>query len=439
MKTLRQWLLAPGLLLTTTMLWADSLEQQITADLPYLQDLYTHLHQHPELSFQEQQTAARISKELADAGYQVTSQVGGHGVVGVLKNGQGPVLMVRTDLDALPVKEQTGLPYASTFEMKDLQGKLTPTMHACGHDIHMSVFTGTARLLANNRSDWQGTLVMIGQPAEERGGGAKAMLADGLYERFPRPDYALALHVSADQPAGTVGAVSGYAMANVDSVDITVFGEGGHGAAPHTTKDPIVMASQLVMALQTIVSRELPPLDPAVVTVGAFNSGSKHNIISNSAHLQLTVRSYSESSRQQILAAIERIAHGIGVTAGMPEDRLPQVVVQDEFTPSVYNDPALTEKVLALFGQELGADNLFAVSPEMIGEDFSRYRASSPEIPSLMFRLGTVSERKFNLYQQGKISLPGLHSASYAPAPAPSIATGVEAMSRAAIMLLAKE
>jgi len=288
-----------------------------------LDALYKHLHSHPEISFQEENTAKRIADELTKSGFEVTQKVGGHGVVGVLRNGAGPTILLRTDLDALPVKEQTDLAYASKVRTRDDKGNEVDVMHACGHDIHMTVFVGTARLLAQQVKDkWQGTLVMIGQPAEERVGGAKAMIADGLFTRFPKPDFCLALHVDATLPAGTVGYVEGYAMANVDSMDIIIRGAGGHGAWPHTTKDPIVLAAQTILALQTIVSRETEPIEPAVVTVGSIHGGTKYNIIPDDVRLQLTLRSYSEQVRTNTISSIKRITRGLALAAGVPEARV---------------------------------------------------------------------------------------------------------------------
>ncbi len=417
---------------------ADPLEDAIASDFEYLDALYRHLHQHPELSFAEVQTAARIATELAELGFAVTTGIGGNGVVAVLENGAGPTLMIRADLDALPIEEQTGLGYASAVQALNRDGDPTPVMHACGHDVHMTVLIGTARRLVESRGNWRGTLVMIGQPAEERSGGAKAMLADGLFERFPRPDYNLALHVASDLRAGTVGAVSGYFMANVDSVDILVRGIGGHGAYPDRGKDPVVLAAQIVQALQTVVSREISPLEPAVVTVGSIHGGSQHNIIPSEVKLQLTLRSYSQQVRQQTIAAIHRIALNLARAAGMPEDLLPEVTVLPEHTPSAYNDPALTERVLAVFRVRLGADAVVAIGPEMVGEDFGRYGAVEPPIPSLMFRLGTVAEDHFAAYRAGELTLPTLHSARFAPDPRPTITTGVAAMTAAALELFAR-
>ena len=323
----------------------DDVARRIEQELPSLQTLYRQLHQKPELSFQESETGIRIADELARAGATVTRRVGGHGVVGVITNGPGPVILLRSDLDGLPVREQTGLSFASGHRMTNDLGESVPTMHACGHDIHMGSLVGSARVLSASRSSWKGTVIFLGQPAEERGGGARAMLKDGLFERFPKPTACVALHCNASLLTGNLGFVEGFTFANVDSVDITVRGVGGHGAYPHLTKDPIVLASQIVLALQTVVSRETRPGDPAVVTVGAIHGGSKHNIIPDSVHLQLTLRSYTEEVRQNTLAAIRRICKGLADGAGLPPELHPQVVVANEFTPALFNDPKLTERL----------------------------------------------------------------------------------------------
>lgn len=299
--------------------------------------------------------------------------------------------MLRTDTDGLPVAEQTGLPYASTASGVELTGRTVSVMHACGHDVHMAVVIGVARALAKRRSEWSGTLMAIAQPAEERGTGARIMLEDGLFERFPRPDYNLGLHVVPTLPAGTVGYVSGWMMANVDSVDIIVHGIGTHGAYPHAGKDPIVLAAAIIMDLQTLVSREIAPLEPAVVTVGSMHAGTKHNIISDRALLQLTVRSYSDDVRSKLLSGIERIAINQARAFGLPEDKLPEVMVGDEYTPALWNDPTLVARSVEVFKREIGEDNVIAAQREMGGEDFARYGLVEPRIPSFMLRLGSIS------------------------------------------------
>jgi hippurate hydrolase len=418
----------------------ESVTSKIAAEYASLEKLYKDLHAHPELSLMEERTAGVVAGELRAAGFEVTPRVGGHGLVGVLKNGPGPTLLIRTDLDGLPVEEETGLPYASKTRVKDLAGREVATMHACGHDIHMTVFTGTARLLASMKDRWSGTLVMIGQPAEERGLGARAMLADGLFQKFPKPDFAIALHDSATLPAGTVGTIEGFMMANVESVDITVRGVGGHGAYPHTTKDPIVLAAKIVLALQTIVSRETRPVDPAVVTVGSIQGGTKHNIIPDEVKLQLTLRSYSDKVREHTLAAVKRICLGEAIAAGIPEDRMPIVKTSEqEFTPATFNDPALTRRVRGALTAWLGEDNVKTIDAEMGGEDFSRYGRTAERVPICMFRLGAVAPAAVAESQQKGTALPSLHSNKFAPVPEPTIKTGVTAMTAAALDLLAKK
>ena len=389
---------------------------------------YRHLHQNPELSLQEKETAAYLASHLREMGYKVTTGVGGHGFVALLENGDGPTLMYRADMDGLPIPENTGLPYSSKATGIIPSGDEVPVMHGCGHDVHMTVFLGVAREMADNRDQWRGTLMLVGQPAEEIGAGAKAMLSDKLYQRFGVPDYNLALHVSASLPAGQIGYVSGYAMANVDSVDVEIYGQGGHGAYPHMTKDPVVMASEIVLTLQTIVSRELSPLDSAVVTVGSIHGGTKHNIISDQVNLQLTVRSYSDETRAFLLRRIEEISQGVARTAGMPADRLPRMTIKNEYTPAVYNSPELVSQLVPLLQASLGEDAVIENSPVMGGEDFSRYGRTDEKVPGSLFWLGTVSESDYRAAAEGEISLPSLHSAKFAPDAEPAIATGVKAM-----------
>jgi hippurate hydrolase len=410
----------------------------LAQEYPSLFDLYKHLHSHPELSFQEVQSAARVADELRKAGCEVTPGVGKHGVVGVLRNGAGPTVLLRADMDALPVKEQTGLPYASTVTAKDAQGKEVPVMHACGHDIHMTWLVGTARMLGQIKDQWRGTLVFIGQPAEETVGGAIGMLGDGLFQRFPRPDFGFALHDDAELAAGTVGYAPGYSGANVDSVDITVHGVGGHGAYPHKTKDPVVLAAQIVLALQTIASREVQPGEPVVVTVGSIHGGTRRNIIPDEVRLQLTVRSYKEEARQQTLAAIKRIARGQALAAGIPEDRLPEVRMTDEITPALYNDPKLTERLVGVLTAWFGENNLIRKPPSMGGEDFSEFGRTEPKVPICMLNIGGVNPEALKESQRTGQPLPSLHSPLWAPVPEPTIKAGVTAMTAAALELLGK-
>jgi hippurate hydrolase len=407
---------------------------RVDAEYPSLFEFYKDLHLHPELSFQEENTSQRVAAELRKAGFEVTTSVGKHGVVAVLKNGAGPTVLVRTDMDALPVKEATGLPYASTVTTRDDRGETVSVMHACGHDAHMTCAAGVARVLAQLKNRWHGTLVIIGQPAEERGGGARAMLADGLFTRFPKPNFCLALHDDAEFEAGTIGYTPGYAMANVDMVDIVVHGIGGHGAYPQTTKDPIVLASKIVLALQTIVSREVQPGEAAVVTVGSIHGGSKHNIIPDEVRLQITVRSYTDAVRKQTLDAIKRIARGEAIAAGIPENLLPEVSVRDEFTPATYNNPELTQHVVGVLKSWFGDAKVVSKKPVMGGEDFSEYGRTPDKIPIFMFFIGGVSSE--NLKNRDTNPLPSLHSPFWAPLPEPTIKTGITAMCAAVLELM---
>jgi amidohydrolase len=417
-----RWVLSAGLLLTTTIAAGQSTDAWVNENLDSLSDLYVYLHTHPELSFQEKETADRIADEWQSAGYQVTRDVGGHGVVAMMKNGDGPVVMLRTDLDALPVTEATERDYASAVHVRNTDGTMTGVMHACGHDIHMINLVAVAQYLAEHRVQWSGTLMLIGQPAEERGAGARAMLDDGLFKRFPKPDMAVALHVAHDMAAGKVGCRAGYALANVDSVDVTMKGQGGHGAAPETTIDPVLLAAELVVGLQSIVSREISPLKPAVVTVGSIHGGTKHNIIGNECHLQLTVRSYSNDVREHLLEAIERKAKAVAAGNRAPEP----VVTASEGTPSLYNDDVLTAQLRKVFQETIGTDNVVSVEPVMGGEDFSRYGLQG--LPILMYRLGSVSQRRLNQYEMTARIPPSLHSPLYYPDVEPTLRTGIATM-----------
>jgi hippurate hydrolase len=417
---------------------ADELRDAVAADLPALVELYKDLHANPELSFQEVETAKKLAARARAMGFEVTEGVGKTGVVAVMKNGDGPTVMLRADMDGLPVIEQTGLPYASKRRAVPQTGIETGVMHACGHDTHMAAWIGTAQLLAERKDQWSGTLVMILQPAEEIGEGAKAMLDDGLYTRFPKPDYVLAFHDAAQAPAGHIGYANGFALANVDSVDIVVPGVGGHGAYPHTTKDPVVLASAIVMRLQTLVSRELNPTDSAVVTVGSFQAGSKHNIIPDEARLQITVRSYSDAARKQLLEGIARIARGEAIAAGMPQDKMPKVTVADPYVPATYNTPALTERVVAGLKPRFEG-RVFEVPAVMGGEDFSQfYRADRENVESLILWVGGVRAEEWAKAQKGEITLPSLHSAFWAPDAPVVIATATEALTAATLDLMPK-
>ena len=418
---------------------AAALSDAIRADMPQLMTLYRDLHANPELSMQEVRTPAKVAPELRKLDFKVTEKVGKTGVVAVMTNGPGPVLMLRADMDGLPVVEQTGLPFASKVRATARSGVETGVMHACGHDTHMTAFIGTARRLAAMKDQWSGTLVMILQPGEETGEGAKAMLDDGLYTRFPKPAYVLAFHDAAALPAGTIGVTPGYALANVDSVDILVKGLGGHGAYPHTTKDPIVLASRIVVALQTLVSRENNPLDPAVVTVGSFQAGAKHNIISDEAKLQLTVRSYKPEVRKLLLDGIKRIARGEAIAAGLPEDRMPVVTIREEmYTPATFNTDDFSKKTLALFQQHFGADRASETPPVMGGEDFSRFWLADKQVQSLIFWVGGTPKEKWDAAGGDTLKLPSLHSPFWAPDAEAVISTATEALTVASLDVLKK-
>lgn len=415
--------------------WAEvvrHIRQCLEKDYPHLESLYKDLHRHPELSYQEKETSAKLARELEALGFEVTRGVGGYGVVGVLRHGSGPTVLVRTDMDALPVLEKTGLPYASLVRVRDAEGREVGVMHACGHDLHMTCWVGTARVLVALRPHWRGTLVFIGQPAEEVGGGARRMLADGLFRRFPRPDYCLALHCDSRTPIGHVSYCDGLALANVDSVDILIHGKGGHGAAPHTTIDPIVIAARLILDLQTLVSREIDPTDAAVVTVGSIHGGTRHNIIPSEVKLQLTVRTFRDEVRDHILKGIQRMARAAAAAAGAPE---PEVrVALEDFTPAVYNHPQLAEKTTAVFRKVLGADHVHKIGPVMGGEDFGRYGREG--VPIFFYFLGTVSPEDAARNRAGGPGAISLHSDRYYPLPRPSIETGVLTLSVAVLNLL---
>jgi len=389
---------------------------------PELVAFYVDLHRNPELSLHEEKTAAKLAERLRRLGFEVTTGVGGTGVVGVLRNGAGPTVMLRTELDALPVEEKTGLPYASTVKARNDAGLEVPVMHACGHDVHMTVWVGTAARMVQARAGWHGTLVLIAQPAEEVVKGAKAMLADGLYSRFPKPDYVVALHDSPRVPAGKIGYTPGYLLASSDSVDVTIYGKGGHGAAPQTTVDPVVIAARTVLALQTIVSRENDPQEPAVVTVGSIHGGTKHNIIPDEVKLQLTVRTYSPGVRRHVLDAIARIARAEAAAAGAAREPAVAVV---ESTAATWNDPKLTERVVAALRRQLGAGNVVEARREMASEDFSEYGLAG--VPAVMVRLGAADPEALAKATAAGVELPSLHSSLFAPDRDPTLRTGVAA------------
>ena len=398
---------------------------------PGLEELYVDLHRSPELSMRETATAAKLAVRLRALGYEVTEKVGGTGLVGVLANGDGPVVMLRTDLDALPVEEKTGLPHASRATGTDDEGRPVPVMHACGHDLHMTAWTGAATLLARARGSWRGTLVLVGQPAEEKGAGADRMLKDGLFTRFPRPSFAVALHVTPELPAGQIGVTPGPAFASVDSVDVTIHGKGGHGAMPHRTIDPILIAARTVVALQALVSREKDPFEPAVVSVGSFQAGAKHNVIPPEARLKLTVRAYREDVRQRLLEGIRRVAAGESAVAGAPA---PPDVTVVESTPGVVNDVPLTGRLRGAFSAALGGANVVDFPPASVSEDFAYFGREG--VPASISWLGVANPGAFAEAKAAGRALPPLPSAEFCPDYAPSIRAGVTALVAGALELL---
>src|SRR5712692_1976137 len=425
----------------------QSLDAMVDREITSLVATYKMLHASPELSHREEKTSAFFATQLRALGYTVTEHIGkydrpgftGYGVVAVMKNGDGPTVLVRTDLDALPVEEKTGLPYASTVKAKNDAGQDVGVMHACGHDIHITSLIGVARTLSQMKDSWHGTLVLVGQPAEETIDGARAMLADGLYSRIPRPDYALALHDSADLEAGKIGYTPGYAMASATAVDVIIRGRGAHGSQPEVSKDPIVLAAEFIMAIQTIVSRENSPLDPAVVTVGSIHGGTRYNIIPDDVHLQLTIRTYKEEVRQHILASLDRIAKGVALAGGVPEDRAPTVEAsKTEVTPAMYNDPALTARVVASMSKRLGAEKVVELPPVMGSEDFGAFGLEGHKIPTFLLRLGAIDADRLAASQKSGVPLPSLHSSLFWPVPEPTIRTGVKAMTLAVLELMGK-
>ncbi len=399
---------------------SERINAKVQEDLPYLVNVYKDLHQNPEISLQEEETAKKLAEELRKVGYEVTENFGGYGIVGILKNGEGPTILYRTDMDALPMVEKTELDYASTKEIT-YNGVETGAMHSCGHDMHMATWLGTARTMAEVKDNWKGTLMLIGQPAEEIGAGAKLMLDAGLYEKFGVPDFGLGLHCNPSIPAGQIGIGEGYTMANTEMADIYVYGIGAHGASPHMSVDPVVLASMIVMELQTIVSRSLKPIDDAVVTVGAIKGGTKHNIIPDEVKLELTIRTFKEDVRQLVHRRIREIARGVAISAGLPEEKYPKVVIPDTYTPANYNHPQLVNLVKVSASRIIGAENVVDSEPQMVGEDFARYGQTEEKVPTLLYWLGTVPE-----VRQESGDMPGLHSPFYYPDPELSLATGVK-------------
>jgi len=424
-----------------------TVEKTAVSELPSLLATYKDLHSHPELSWHEEKTSAFVAKELRATGCEVTENFGkydnpnlkSYGVIGIMKNGTGPTVLVRTDMDALPVHEETGLPYASNVVTKNDEGKDVPVGHMCGHDAHMSAFIGTARALQRLKDQWAGTIMFVAQPAEETGNGARSLLKGGLYNRFGKPDFALGFHDKADLQTGHIGITPGYTSANVDSVDVTVRGVGGHGAYPHKTKDPVVLAAEMINAWQTIASRENNPLDPIVVTVGSIHGGTKHNIIPDEVKMQLTVRTYKSDVRDRVLKAIDEIAKGIANAGGVPVDRAPIVnALNNQFTPATYNNPDLTKRLVAVWKNVLGADNVEIVDPTMGGEDFSEYSLPDHSIPAVDFHIGAVDPEKIVQFKKEGKELPSLHSSKFAPVPEPTIRVGIIGMTSAVLELMKK-
>ncbi len=399
--------------------------------------LYKDLHSHPELSFQETRSAAILAAEARAAGFTVTEKVGGTGVVAVMVNGPGPVVLIRADMDALPVLEKTGLPYASAAIGKAPDGTDTPVMHACGHDIHMTVWTGVAREMASRRGDWSGTLVMIGQPAEERSGGASEMLKDGLYSRFPHPQFALALHDDNRMPAGQVSVPQGPALAAGSMINLKVHGIGGHGAYPASTRDPIMLSAKIINGLQPLISRENDPFMPGVVTVGSIHAGTKHNIIPDEAVLQLTVRSYDVAQQQRLINGIARVAKGEAMASDIPERLMPEMTIESS-TPPTLNTQALAARIEAAFVAKFGQARVPRLDPSMASEDFNAFNLADPSIQTVIFWLGGVKQTTWDAAKLSGAILPSLHNSGWAPDPVPTIATGVEAMTTAALLLMTK-
>lgn len=412
-----------------------SIEESIKQDIPYLKSLYLDIHKNPEISLMEKETSKKLANELEKIGFEVTRNFGGYGVVGIFKNGNGPTILYRTDMDALPMKEKTGLSYASQIITKNFDGNDVGTMHSCGHDMHMTVWTGTARALIERKNEWKGTIIMIGQPAEEIGAGAAMMLNEGLFEKYPIPDYGIALHSSPIIPSGKVGFGKGYTMANTESVDIKVFGQGAHGASPHMSIDPIVTASIIVMELQTIVSRNINPLDDAVITVGSFQGGTKHNIIPDEVKLQLTIRTYKEKVRKLIHKRIKEICNGVASSMGLDKSQWPEVIIPEKYTPANFNDSKLVDLMMNSSKEIIGVNNVIVSDPQMVGEDFSRFGNTKEKIPTVLYWLGTVPDDRMKKYEAGNYALPGLHSPFYYPEIEQSIITGIKVNTQAMIKI----
>ena len=432
--------------LSTAPSWGQTLPAIVNNPIDNLVETYKGIHAHPELSHFEEHTSALLAEELRKAGFTVTEHIGkypdgsqAYGVLAVMENGQGPKLLLRTDLDALPVVEETGVSYASHVKTKNLTGQEVGVMHACGHDIHVTNMIGTARAMAALKKQWHGTLMIVGQPSEETVDGARAMLADNLYQRFGTPDMIVGLHDTNTRAAGTIGISSGPALAGATSIDVVMHGIGGHGARPQEGKDPVVMAAEFIVQLQTIVSRSEDPRDPAVVSVGYIHGGTKRNIIPDEVTLGLTTRAYSDTAMKIIVDGVHRIAQGVAVAAGVPPEMAPTVtVLANESTPPTYNDPALTAKVKSAIAKAIGARNVFDEDPIMASEDFGLFGLDGHKVPAMMFWLGAVEPQKFAAAAAAGKLTPGLHTARFQPDPELTLRTGVTAMTSVALSLLHK-
>lgn len=414
------------------------INKEVDLQLKQKKELYIDLHQTPELSLMESNTSKKMATQLKAMGFEVTTNFGGYGVVGVFKNGEGKTIMLRTDMDALPIKENTDLDFASKIITKDHNGNDAPAMHACGHDMHMTVWLGTLETLVNLKDQWSGTILAIAQPAEEVSAGSIAMIKEGLFKKFPTPDYALCYHVSAGLPAGEIGYFPGAIFAGVNSADISIFGIGGHGAMPHTTIDPVVLASRTVLAFQTIVSREINPFNPAVITVGSIHGGSKHNIIPDEVKMQLTIRFFKDEVYEEIKEALYRIPKGIAMSAGVPENKYPIIKIANEYTPPVANNPELVMKAVKSMQHILGKEKVYQVNPATVAEDFGKYGRTEEQIPIALFWLGSVNQQVYNNHINNGTSIPGLHNSAYLPDFEPTFKTGVSAMSISIINLFNK-
>lgn len=428
------------LMLTTSLIAQDkninrSISASIEDQIKEHSEMYIDLHMTPELSLMEKETSAKMAAALKTLGFDVTTNFGGYGLVGIFKNGDGPVLMLRTDMDALPIKELTGLSFASKVVMNDYEGNKVPVMHACGHDMHMTLWLGTLNTLVNLKDSWHGTIVAIAQPAEEISGGSSRMIAEGLFTKFPTPDYALAYHVSAELAAGTIGYFPGAIFAGVNSADITVYGQGGHGAAPHTTIDPIVLSASIINSLQTIVSREINPVYPAVVTVGSIHGGTKHNIIPEEVKMQLTLRFFTDDVYKQIQESLLRITEGHAIAAGLTKDKYPKIEMADQYTPPVYNNQDLVEKSVSSMKDILGSENIIKVDPATVAEDFGKFGLTEEKVKIALFWCGSVGKERYNKYQLNGDQLPGLHNPAFFPDFDATYRSGVAAMTRTMIDL----